>query len=139
MESYCFLVRQYAKSQLGKMRIGKCSTVPGKDRLSVAHFTVHSFYRRAHLSGLWDSILTHLVKLTRQKADSHRLYWLLNITLEKYVQMAVIAILLSTRLTNISACEWKYSRLLRKDYELSVTSAQTLIKISHIHTLLKRL
>ena len=66
MESYCSFVRQYAKSQLGK-----------------AKFTVHSFYRRAHLSGLWDSILTHLVKLTRQKADSHRLYWLLNITLEK--------------------------------------------------------
>ena len=83
MGSYCSLVRQYAKSQLGKTRIGKCSTVPGKDRLSVAHFTVHSFYRRAHLSGLWDSILTHLVKLTRQKADSHRLYWLLNVTLKK--------------------------------------------------------
>ena len=31
-------------------------------------FTGHSFYRRARLSGLWDSILTHLVKLTRQKA-----------------------------------------------------------------------
>ena len=31
-------------------------------------FTVHSFYRRARLSGLWDSILEHLVKLSRQKA-----------------------------------------------------------------------
>ena len=31
-------------------------------------FTVHSFYRRARLSGLWDRILAHLVKLTRQKA-----------------------------------------------------------------------
>ena len=31
-------------------------------------FTVHSFYRRARLSGLWDKILQHLVKLTRQKA-----------------------------------------------------------------------
>lgn len=30
-------------------------------------FTVHSFYRRARLSGLWDRILEHLVKLTRQK------------------------------------------------------------------------
>ena len=66
MESYCSLVLQYEKVQMGK-----------------AKFTVHSFYRRARLSGLWDSILTHLVKLTRQKADSHRLYWLLNITLEK--------------------------------------------------------
>ena len=55
------------------------------------------------------------------------------------MQMAVIAVILSTRLTNISACEWKYSRLLRKDYELTITSAQTLIKIFHIHTLLKRL
>lgn len=31
-------------------------------------FTVHSFYRRARLSGLWDRILEHLVKLTRKKA-----------------------------------------------------------------------
>ena len=30
--------------------------------------TVHSFYRRARLSGLWDRILAHLVKLTQQKA-----------------------------------------------------------------------
>ena len=32
-----------------------------------------------------------------------------------------------------------HSRRLSKDYEQTVTSAQTLIKISHIHTLLKRL
>ena len=31
-------------------------------------FTVHSFYRRARLSGLWDKILEHLVKLTRRNA-----------------------------------------------------------------------
>ena len=31
-------------------------------------FTVHSFYRRARLNDLWDSILEQLVKLTRQKA-----------------------------------------------------------------------
>ena len=31
-------------------------------------FTVHSFYSRARLSVLWDKILQHLVKLTRQKA-----------------------------------------------------------------------
>ncbi len=31
-------------------------------------FTVHSFYRRARLSGLWDDILEHLVKVSRQKA-----------------------------------------------------------------------
>ena len=30
-------------------------------------FTVHSFYRRARLSGLWDNILEHLVKVTREK------------------------------------------------------------------------
>ena len=30
--------------------------------------TVHSFYRRAKLSGLWDEILEHLVKKTRTKA-----------------------------------------------------------------------
>jgi len=28
--------------------------------------TVHSFYRRAKLSGLWDTILRHLVKKTRE-------------------------------------------------------------------------
>ena len=32
-----------------------------------------------------------------------------------------------------------HSRRLGKDYELTVASAETLIKISHIHTLLKRL
>ena len=31
-------------------------------------FTVHSFYRRARLNGLWDRILSHLVKVTRQRA-----------------------------------------------------------------------
>jgi len=31
-----------------------------------------------------------------------------------------------------------HSRRLSKDYELTVDSAETLIKISHIHTLLKR-
>ena len=30
--------------------------------------TVHSFYRRARLSGLWDRILEHLVKITRENA-----------------------------------------------------------------------
>ncbi len=30
--------------------------------------TVHSFYRRARLSGLWDRILEHLVKKTRKDA-----------------------------------------------------------------------
>ena len=30
--------------------------------------TVHSFYRRARLSGLWDRILEHLVKVTRVNA-----------------------------------------------------------------------
>ena len=31
-------------------------------------FTVHSFYRRARLSGLWDRILEHLVTITRENA-----------------------------------------------------------------------
>ena len=30
--------------------------------------TVHSFYRRARLSGLWDKILQHLVGVTRRRA-----------------------------------------------------------------------
>lgn len=30
--------------------------------------TVYSFYRRARLSGLWDNILDHMVKVTREKA-----------------------------------------------------------------------
>ena len=34
-------------------------------------FTVHSFYRRARLSGLWDRILQHLVKITREKAGKN--------------------------------------------------------------------
>ena len=32
-----------------------------------------------------------------------------------------------------------HSRRLSKDYELTVVSAETMVKISHIHTLLKRL
>ena len=32
-----------------------------------------------------------------------------------------------------------HSRRLSKDYEISVSSAETMVKISHIHTLLKRL
>jgi transposase len=32
-----------------------------------------------------------------------------------------------------------HSRRLSKDYEITVASAETIIKISHIHTLLKRL
>ena len=31
-------------------------------------FTVHSFYRRARLNGLWDRILEHMVKVTRERA-----------------------------------------------------------------------
>ena len=31
-------------------------------------FTVHSFYRRAKLSGLWDKILQHTVRVTRKNA-----------------------------------------------------------------------
>lgn len=31
--------------------------------------TVHSFYRRARNSGLWDKILHHLVRKTRTEAD----------------------------------------------------------------------
>ena len=34
-------------------------------------FTVHSFYRRARLNGLWDRILNYLVKLTREKAGKN--------------------------------------------------------------------
>ena len=30
--------------------------------------TVHSFYRRARMSGLWDRILEHLVRVTRENA-----------------------------------------------------------------------
>ena len=30
--------------------------------------TVHSFYRRARISGLWDKILQHLVGVTRKRA-----------------------------------------------------------------------
>ena len=30
--------------------------------------TVHSFYRRARLNGLWDKILKHMVEITRKKA-----------------------------------------------------------------------
>ena len=78
-----------------------------------------------------------------KKADSHRLYWLLNVTLKKIC--AWLSRLLCLRSMQIFRFEsrkfawFNHSRRLSKDYELSVNSAQTLIKISHIHTLLKRL
>ena len=34
--------------------------------------TVHSFYRRARLSGFWDKILQHLVKVTRRSAGRNQ-------------------------------------------------------------------
>jgi len=34
-------------------------------------FTVHSFYRRARLNGLWDRILEHMVKVTRERAGKN--------------------------------------------------------------------
>ena len=40
-----------------------CHTTP--------YSTVHSFYRRARLSGLWDKILQHLVEVTRKKAGKN--------------------------------------------------------------------
>ncbi|MBQ6296884.1 MAG: transposase [Selenomonadaceae bacterium] len=57
-------------------------------------FTVHSFYRRARFSGLWDSILTNLVRLTRRSAGLS----------EEPTQtlMVVIAAPLSTKYANIS-------------------------------------
>ena len=97
MESYCSLVLQYEKVQMGK-----------------AKFTVHN--------GLLGSRFSHFCLSDFEEN-----------------MRVVISAPLFTKYANISACEWKYSRLLRKDYELSVTSAQTLIKISHIHTLLERL
>ena len=33
--------------------------------------TVHSFYRRARLSGLWDKILQRLVEVTRRRAGKN--------------------------------------------------------------------
>ena len=60
MGSNCAIVHQYEKVQMGK-----AGTLP-HDFPPV--FTVHSFYRRARLSGLWDRILEHLVKITRQRA-----------------------------------------------------------------------
>lgn len=35
---------------------------------SPPYSTVHSFYRRARLNGLWDRILEHLLKITRKKS-----------------------------------------------------------------------
>jgi len=37
--------------------------------------TVHSFYRRARLSGLWDNILQHLVGVTESRKKSHLRYY----------------------------------------------------------------
>ena len=38
----------------------------------ISAITVHSFYRRARLSGLWDKILQHLVKVTRRRAGRNQ-------------------------------------------------------------------
>ena len=62
-------VRQYEKTQVGKCTWSS-RTVSGGicPHDFPSPFTVHSFYRSARLSGLWDSILVHLVRVTRQRA-----------------------------------------------------------------------
>ena len=75
MGRYQALIRQYAKLQVEKDREFAVLYLVKTDcqwrnlpHDSPPVFTVHSFYRRARLNGLWDRILEHLVKLTRQKA-----------------------------------------------------------------------
>ena len=191
-------------------------------------FTVHSFYRRARLNGLWDKILEHIVKLTvaglnenptqalidsqsvkinfaaEQKGfdmektkgvkrqiitdeigcllavavhranlhDTEMGYWafgLANFTYPtlkkicgdggyrgsfvyetyKYFGLRVeISKKLKPHGWQVLPKRWRvertfawlnHSRRLSKDYEFTLASTETLIKLSHIHTLLKRL
>ena len=44
----------------------------GEIFLTTPYSTVHSFYRRARISGLWDKILQHLVKVTRRRAGRNQ-------------------------------------------------------------------
>ena len=53
----------------------ECSFVPCGRALPhefPPYSTVHSFYRRARLSGFWDKILQHLVKVTRRSAGRNQ-------------------------------------------------------------------
>ena len=144
------------------------------------HFTVHSFYRRARLSGLWDKILEHLVRVTRQltlttnavstgeknkrqkKANSNRYVGLSfggSRSSSKFGRhnngnMAgngcFLCIPYDRAILRRQGLSWHFhlertfawlnnSRRLSKDYEICTNSAEAMIKLSHIHTLLKRL
>ena len=47
--------------------IWRITVVNGEICLTTPYSTVHSFYRRARISGLWDKILQRLVEVTRKK------------------------------------------------------------------------
>ena len=189
-------------------------------------FTVHSFYRRAKLSGLWDKILQHMVKVIRKNAgleekptvalvDSQSVQnssaseqsgydagkkeihkddnigGLLSIMAHKAnkhdtkigIEVAMFALFvystikkfcadggyrktfiaqvkeylgleveISKKITphgwHVISPRWvvertfawlNNSRRLSKNYEYSMSSAESMVKISHLHTLLKRL
>jgi len=80
-------------------------------------FTVHSFYRRARLNGLWAAI----AGLSFSRRTN---FW--QVLPKRWIVEGTFAWL-------------NHSRRFSKDYELMVASAETLIKIAHIHTLLNRL
>ena len=74
-------------------------------------FTVHSFYRRAKLSGLWDRILQHMVKVTRK-----------NVGLE---ESPIVALVDSQSVQNSSASEQSGYDAGKKNLESSDKLPQT--------------
>ena len=115
------------------------------DALLYLVFTVHSFYRRARLinAGLKENPTVALV----DSQSVHNDFTECSHTQGKSTwfddkKIAVIAKLLYFSWKNIRDWKWKFRKKLRrlsKNYEYTMSSAETMVKISHLHTLLKRL
>ena len=54
MRSHCTLVRQHAKTQMGKARIGQCGVVSGEDRrlLKLTLASAETFIKISHIHTL---------------------------------------------------------------------------------------
>ena len=97
--------------------------------------------------GYWVAGLASFVYLTLEKicadggsfvCEAHK-YFGLEVEISKKLKPHGWQVLPKRWIVERTFAWLNHSRRLSKDYELTVNSAETLIKISHIHTLLKRL
>lgn len=110
-------------------------------------FSVNSFYRRAHLNDLWDKILGQLVKFTRhiQRCKRYAVtagyrrsfifkvykYFGMQVEISKKLKKHEWQVLPKCWRVERTFAWFNQSRRLSKNYELTVASAESLIKISY--------